>query len=96
MKHTTKINVLWLLYMDDLNLIGRADGDLQNQLQVARTFGDDIHMEFGLEFCKDYTKEMKNEFTHKIEYFISTEKIQALQHGKSFKNHGVEESSAIQ
>ena len=38
--------------MDDLNLIGKAEGDLQNQMQVARIFGDDINMEFGLEILQ--------------------------------------------
>jgi hypothetical protein len=59
MKHTTKIKVLRLLCMDDLNLIGKAEGDLPNHMQVAKIFSDDIHMEFGLEFCKDFTKETK-------------------------------------
>jgi hypothetical protein len=59
--------------MDDLNLIGKAEGNLQNQMQVAKTFSDDVHMEFGLEFFKDYKKK-ENEFVHKIEYLISTEK----------------------
>jgi len=59
MKHTTKIKVLRLLYMDDWSLIGKADEDLQNQMQVATTFSNDIHMDFGLEFCKDCKKERK-------------------------------------
>ena len=45
--------------MDDLNLIDKAQGDLQNQMQVAKIFSDYVHMEFGLEFCKDCTKERK-------------------------------------
>jgi hypothetical protein len=65
MEHTTKIKVLRLLYMDDLNLIGKTEGDLQNQIQTARIFSNDIHMEIGLEFCKDCTKERKMIYIHR-------------------------------
>jgi hypothetical protein len=71
--------------MDDLNLIGKEERDLQNQLQVAGIFSDEIHMEFGFKILQKLYKRKEYEFTHITEYLISTEKIQALQQGKPFK-----------
>jgi hypothetical protein len=49
--HTTKTKVLHSLYMDDLKLIGKAEEELQKQMQVVKTFIDDTHLKFGLDKC---------------------------------------------
>jgi hypothetical protein len=36
-------------HLDDLKLVHNAEKDLQKQMQVVRTFSDNIHMEFGLQ-----------------------------------------------
>jgi hypothetical protein len=48
-EHTTKTKISHLLYMDDLKLLGKSEEQLQKQIQMATTFSDDIHMEFGLD-----------------------------------------------
>jgi RNase P/RNase MRP subunit p30 len=37
--------------MDDLKLIAKSEEELQKQIQIFKTFTDDIHVEFGLEKC---------------------------------------------
>jgi hypothetical protein len=56
-EHTKKAKVS---HMDDLKLIGKAEEELQKQMQVVRTFSDDIHSEFGLHKCaKTVLKKVK-------------------------------------
>jgi len=43
-EHTTKTKVSHLLYMDDSKLTGKMGEELQKQMEVVRTFSDDIHM----------------------------------------------------
>jgi len=50
-EHTTKRKVSYLLYLDDLKVIGKTEEELQKQMQVVRTFSDDIHMDFELDKC---------------------------------------------
>jgi len=47
----TKTKVLHLIYVDHLQLIGETEEELQKQMQIVRTFSDDIHTEFGLDKC---------------------------------------------
>jgi len=47
-EHTTKTKVSHLPYMDDFKLIAKSEEKLQKQIQISKTFGDDIHMESGL------------------------------------------------
>jgi hypothetical protein len=35
-------------HLDDLKLVRKAEKELRKQMQVVRTFSDDINMEFGL------------------------------------------------
>jgi hypothetical protein len=50
-EHTTKTKVLYLLCIDHLQLIDETEEELQKEMQVVRTFNDDIHTEFGLDKC---------------------------------------------
>jgi len=43
-----KINVI-LLYTDDLKLTGRNEEELRNEIRIAKTIGNNIKVEFGLE-----------------------------------------------
>ena len=53
--------------MDDLKLIAKAEEELQKQIQLVKTFSDDINMEFGLEKCaKIMFKREANYLTYKI------------------------------
>ena len=38
-------------YMDDLKLFSKDDKDLEDLLQTAKKFSDDIDMSFGLDKC---------------------------------------------
>jgi len=37
--------------VDDLKLIAKSVEEIQKQIQIVKTFSDDIHMEFVLEKC---------------------------------------------
>jgi hypothetical protein len=65
-EHTTKTKVSHLLYMDDLKLIGKTEEELQKQMQVVKTFSDNIHMGFGVDKCERLHSRKENQFTHKI------------------------------
>jgi len=50
--HTTKTKASHLLDMDDLKVKkGKREEELHKEMQVFRTFSDDIHMEFGMDKC---------------------------------------------
>jgi hypothetical protein len=38
-----------LLYTDDLKLTGRNEEELRNEIRIAKTIGNNIKVEFGLE-----------------------------------------------
>ena len=54
-QHVTKTKISRLLYMDDLKLIAKSDGELRKQIQIVKKFSDDIHMDIGLEKCATIT-----------------------------------------
>jgi hypothetical protein len=49
--HGTERKISHLLYMDDLKLIGRNEGELTNEIQIVRTLSNDIKMKFEWEKC---------------------------------------------
>jgi hypothetical protein len=52
MKNTQqKRKVSHLFYLDDLKPVGKTEEELQTQIQVVRTFSDDICLDFGLDKC---------------------------------------------
>jgi hypothetical protein len=65
-EHTTKTKISHLLYMDALKLIAKSEEELQRQIQTVKNFGDDIHMEFGLEKCAKIRSREASSFPHKI------------------------------
>jgi hypothetical protein len=82
--------------MDDLNLIGKSEEELQKQKQTVKTFSDDIHMEFGLEKCaKTAFKRSKLVHSQNLVIDINRE-IQQLEQGKTYRYLGIEQSEGIQ
>jgi len=51
----TKIKISHLLYIDDLKVTAKSEEEIQKQIQIVKTFSDDILMEFGLEKCPKIT-----------------------------------------
>jgi hypothetical protein len=49
--HGTERKISHLLYMDDLKLIGRSEEELTNEIQIVKTFSNDIKIKFGSEKC---------------------------------------------
>jgi len=47
--HGTERKIGHLLYMDDLELLGRNENDLKNKTKIVQTIRKDINMNFGLE-----------------------------------------------
>jgi hypothetical protein len=94
--HITKTKISHLLYMDDLKLIAKSEEELRKQVQTVKTFGNDIHMEFGLEKCvKISFKKRKLNHSQNLVSDINRE-IQELEQGKMYKYLGIEDSEGIQ
>jgi hypothetical protein len=47
--HGTERKISYLLYMDDLKLLGRNENNLKNEIKIVQTISKDINMNFGLE-----------------------------------------------
>jgi hypothetical protein len=62
-EHTTKTKVSHLPYIVDLKAIRKTEEELQKQIQVVRTFSDDIHLEFELDKCAKIVFK-KGKFNH--------------------------------
>jgi len=81
-QHVTKTKISHLLYMHDLKLIAKAGEELRKQIQTVKTFGYDIHMDFGLEkFAKIAFKKGKLIQSQNLVIDINRE-IQELEQGK--------------
>jgi len=95
-EHTTYTNISHLLYIDSLKLIGKTQEQLLKQMQVVRTFSDDIHMEFGVQRCaKIVLKRGKLVHSHNLILDFKSD-IQEFEQGKTYKYLGTEESEGIQ
>ena len=82
-EYTAKTKIPHLLYVDDLKLIAKSEGELQKQIQIVKTFSDDINMEFGLEKCAKITFK-RGKLTHLQNLVIDTNReIQELEQGKT-------------
>jgi len=44
--HRTKRKISHLLYMDDLKLLGRSEGNLQNKIKIVKAIRKDINRNF--------------------------------------------------
>jgi len=95
-QHVTKTKISRLLYMDDLKLIAKSDGELRKQIQIVKKFSDDIHMDIGLEKCATITFK-KGKLIHSQNLVTDINRhIQELEQGKTYKYLGTEESEGIQ
>jgi hypothetical protein len=95
-EHTTKTKISHLLYMDDLKLIAKSQEELQKQIQIFKTFSDDIYMHFGLEKCAKITIK-RGKLTHSQNLVIDINKeIREFEQGKTYKYLGIEEGEGIQ
>jgi hypothetical protein len=65
-EHTMKTKISHLLYMDDSKLIAKSEEELQSQIHTAKTFSDDIHMEFGFKNVLKLHLREANSFPHNI------------------------------
>jgi len=94
-EHMTKTTISHLLYMDDFKLIAKSEEELRKQIQAAKTFSDDIHMDFGLEKCAKIAFK-KGTLIHSQNLVIDINReIQELEQGKTYKYLGTEESEGI-
>jgi len=95
-KHTTKTKISHLLYMDDLKLIGKTKEELQKQVQVIRTFSDDICMEYGLNMCAKIVLKRGKLVQSQNIILEFNRVIQQLKQRKTYKYLGTEKSEGIQ
>jgi len=70
-------------------LTSKSEEQLQKQIQTVKTFGDDIHMEFGLEkYAKIAFK--RGKVVHWQNFVIDINReIQELEHGKTYSTSGL-------
>jgi len=84
--------------MDDLKLIAKSEEELQKQIQLVKTFRNDIHMEFGLEKSAKFALKRGN-LVHPQKLVIDNNReilVQELEQGKTYRYLGTEESEVIQ
>jgi hypothetical protein len=74
-EHTTITKISHLLYLDHLNLLGKTEEEIQKEMQVVRNFSNDIHMDFGLDMCRDCSERRKISLFAKFN--TSTEKYKS-------------------
>jgi hypothetical protein len=90
--HTTKTKVT---HMNDLKHMGNTEEKFQNQMQVVRTFSDDIRMEFGLHKCaKIELKEVTLTHSQNLILDFNRETQEVIQ-GKTHKYLGTEKTEGI-
>ena len=49
---TKEITISHILFMDDLKLYVSNDQQLKSQINIVKTFSDDIRMSFGIDKCQ--------------------------------------------
>jgi len=90
-EHTTKTKVSYLLYMDDLKLIGKTEEELQKQMHVVKTFSDDVHIEFGHDKCAKIVLQRGKLVQSQNLIHDFNREIQELEQAKTYKYLGTEE-----
>jgi len=95
-EHTTKTKVSHLLDMNDLKLIGKTEEELQKQMQVIRTFSDDIYIEFGHDKHEKIVLKRGKLVQSQNLILDFNREIQQLKQGKTYKHLGTEDSEGIQ
>ena len=60
-----------MIWSYDLKLIAKSEEELQKQIQIVKTFNNDINMEFGLEKCAKVTFK-RGKLTHLQNLVIDT------------------------
>jgi len=94
--HGTERKINYLLYMDDLKLLGRYESDLENEIKIVQTISKDLNMNFGLEKCARIC--LKRVRVQSKMHLGSTfeNDIKELDPRKAYKYLGIEESFDIQ
>lgn len=92
-KEDLKVN--HLLYVDDLKLLAKNDKELEKQLEIVKSFSDDIKMEFGLEKCAKTTF-IKGKLSKSKNVSLPDVEIRSLEHHETYKYLGVEENEGQQ
>jgi hypothetical protein len=89
-EHTTKTEVSHLLYMDDLKLIGNTEEEIQQYMQVVRTFSIDIHKKSGLNKCAE-TVLKTGKLVHSQNLILDfNREIKEHEQGKTYTYLGIE------
>jgi hypothetical protein len=82
--------------MDNLKLIGKTEEELLKELQVVRTFSDDIHMEFGLHRSAKIVLKTGKLVHLQNSILDFNREIQELEQGNTYKCVGNGESEGMQ
>jgi len=78
--------------MDNVNLTGKTEDELQNYMQIVRTFTDNIHMEIGLD--RDAKIVLKKGKLFHSQNLTSTEKHKRLNRDKHTDTYGLKKVKA--
>ena len=90
------MKVSHLYCLDDLQLIGKTEEEVQKQMQAVRKISDGVRMEFGLEKCAKFVLR-KRKLVHSQNLLLqfNTEK-QKFEQGKAHIYLGTEEYEGMQ
>ena len=84
-----------LLFMDDLKLLAKNEGQLESLIHTVRIFSDDIRMEFGLSKCAVLVmKRGKFERSEGID-MPNGEIMKSIEEGGGYKYLGILEADGI-
>jgi hypothetical protein len=94
--HGTERKIRYLLYMDDLKLLGRNKNDLQNEIKIVQAISKGININFNLEKCaRICLKRGRIQCKMRIESTFENNTTE-LDPRKACKYLGIEESYDIQ
>ena len=82
--------------MDDLKIYAKDDIEMEKLLQTAKTFSDEIGMEFGLDKCAKATFKHEKMVNSTNEVFSDNTVVKELDQESTHKYLGVNESNRIQ
>ncbi|KAI5743538.1 hypothetical protein M8J77_019336 [Diaphorina citri] len=91
----TEVTIDHLFYIDDLKLYAKNKDDLEYNLQLTKTFSNDINMTFGLDKCKTCSI-IKGKIQEQEGFTLEEgEKIEALEQEEDYKYLGLYQNPLI-
>ena len=88
---TKEITISHLLFMDDLKLYASNDQQLKSQINIVKTFSNDIRMSFGIDKCNKVTIKRGNVTNSENITLNNGEILKTLDQNKQYRYLGFNE-----